>query len=267
MDCSQVRDSFMSGDRLSDEQLEAHLAQCPQCQALFERDAELGRRLAVQANSALAFPDDLFAQVEQGLARETGPRAWLRSRPSRARFVFTLLPVLLAVVAGGLLRQRADFAQYPLLRVVLLLCVYFVAIALAFAKELSELPRQNPLRESLPLLAFALAVPILAAFAPATELSAHASAEGALNCFGYGALFTLPVALLLWAFDRNDRPSLRTVFLSAAALGLSANLLLELHCSNGNPLHVLLGHASLGVAWLVVWAAVRGLSRAESLSR
>lgn len=262
MDCSQIRDSFMSGDRLSEEQLEAHLAQCPQCKALFERDAELGRSLAAQANAALPLPADFFEQIEQGLARETGARAWLRSRPSRVRFVFTLLLALLAVIAGGVLRQRADFAQYPFLRVALLLCVYFVAIALAFAKELSELPRRNPLRESLPLLAFALAVPILAAFAPATELSRRAGAEGALNCFAYGALFTLPVALLLWAFDRNDRPSLRSVCLSAAALGLSANLLLELHCSNGNPLHVLLGHASLGVAWLTAWAAARGLSRA-----
>jgi hypothetical protein len=118
------------------------------------------------------------------------------------------------------------------------------------------------LREALPLLAFALAVPILAGFAPATESSRHASAEGALNCFGYGALLTLPTALLLWAFDRNDRPSLRTVCLSAAALGLSANLLLELHCANGNPVHVLLGHASLGLAWLTVWAVLRGVSRA-----
>ena len=262
MDCAQIRDSFMSGDQLSEEQLETHIAHCPQCKALFERDAELGRRLAAEANAALPLSADFFGQLEQGLARETGPRAWLRSRPSRIRFVSTLLLVLVAVIAGGVLRQRADFAQYPLPRVVLLLCVYFLAIALAFAKELSELPRRNPIRESLPLLAFALAVPILAGFAPATELSRHAGAEGALGCFGYGALFTLPVALLLWAFDRDDRPSLRTVCLSAAALGLSANLLLELHCGNGNPLHVLLGHASLGVAWLAVWAGLRGLSRA-----
>jgi len=262
MDCSQIRDSFMSGDRLSEEQLEAHVSSCPQCKALFESDAELGQRLAAQASAALPYPTDFFGQIEQGLARETGPRAWLRSRPSRVRFVFTLLPVLIAVVAGGVLRQRADFAQYPVLRVVLLLCVYFVAIALACAKELSELPRRNLLREALPLLAFALAVPILASFAPATESSRQAGAEGALNCFSYGALFTLPVALLLWAFDRNDRPSLRTVCLSAAALGLSANLLLELHCSNGNPVHVLLGHASLGLAWLVAWAGLRALRRA-----
>lgn len=266
MDCSQIRDSFVSGDRLSAGQIEAHLATCPQCLALFERDAELGRRLAAQASEVLPFPGDLFGQIEQGLARETGLRAWLRSRPSPVRFVFSLLMVVLAVAVGGMLRQRADFAQYPTLRMILLLGVYFVAIALAFAKELSELPHGNPVREYLPLLAFSLAVPILAAFAPATEISRRAGSEGALSCFGYGALLTLPVALLLWAFDRNERPLLRSVCLSAAALGLSANLLLELHCESGNPMHVLLGHASLGLAWLAAWAGLRRVSGAGSSS-
>jgi len=260
MDCSQIRDSFISGSPLSGAQLEAHLASCPQCTALFERDAELGRSLAAQASAALPVSADFFGQLEQELGRETGPRAWLRSRPSRARFLLSLLPVLLVVIAGGLLRQRPDFSQYPTARVVLLLCVYFIAIALAFAKTLSGLPRRDPLRDYLPLLAFALAVPVLAGFAPATEISRHAGAEGALSCFSYGALLTLPVALLLWVFDRDDRPALRTVCLSAAGLGLSANLLLELHCGNGNPTHVLLGHASLGLAWLAVWIAVRRIS-------
>jgi hypothetical protein len=262
MDCSQIRDSFLNGVPLPEEQVKEHLAGCPSCRALCERDRRLGRELSLQASDVLSLPQDFFGQLEQRLAHETGPRAWLRSRPSRLRFLLVLSLVLLVLLAGGLLRQRADFAQYPAQRMILLLCVYFVAIALAFAKELSESPRAEPLRDHWGLLAFALAVPILAAFAPATELSRHAGVEGALGCFGYGALLTLPIALLLWAFDRDDRPALRTVCLSAAALGLAANLLLELHCGNGNPAHVLLGHASLGVAWLLAWAVTRGVSRA-----
>jgi hypothetical protein len=124
------------------------------------------------------------------------------------------------------------------------------------------LPQRDAFTDYVGLLTFALAVPALAAFAPATELSRQAASSGAFGCFGYGALFTLPIALLLWALDRNDRASLRTICLSAAALGLSANVLLELHCGNGNAAHVLFGHASLGVAWLAVWAATRHLSRA-----
>lgn len=265
MDCSQIRDSFLGSVQraeLSQAELDAHLANCPQCKALFEQDAELGRTLAAGVSASPSFPDDLFEQLEQKVARESGVRAWLRSRPTRLRFVTALSLLLIVVIGGGLLRHRADFAEYPALRVVLLLCVYFVAIALAFAKELSVQRRPNALSDYLGLLAFGLSVPVLAMFAPATDSSRYMSSSGALSCFCYGALFTLPIALLLWAFDRDQRPALRTVCLSAAALGLAANLLLELHCSNGNPMHVLLGHASLGLAWLAAWGAVRGLSRA-----
>jgi len=262
MDCSQIRDAFLNGGALHQEQVEEHLASCPQCRALFEPDRSLGRELAAQASEVLSLPQDFFGQIEQRLARETGARAWLRSRPSRVRLLFLVLLVLCVLLVGGVLRQRADFGQYPALRMILLLCVYFVAITLAFGKELSESPRAEPFADYLGLLAFALAVPVLAAFAPATEVSRLVGAGGAPSCFVYGALCTLPIALLAWAFDRDDRPTRRTVCLSAAALGLAANLLLELHCGNGNPAHVLLGHASLGVAWLVAWAVARGVSRA-----
>jgi len=262
MDCTQIRDAFVSGAR-PEAQAREHLASCPQCRELFERDAELGRNLAAQTTRPLPSSDDLFEQIEGKLARETGPRAWLRSRPSPLRFTLLLLPLLLVLLAGGLLGQRADLEHYPMQRVALLLCVYFLAIALAFGKQLSESPRGHALGDYVGLLAFALAVPALAAFAPATEVSRRIESSGAFGCFGYGALLTLPIALLLWALDRDDRPSLRTVCLSAAALGLSANLLLELHCGNGDWAHVLGGHASLGVAWLVAWAVTRRLSRAR----
>jgi len=262
MDCPQIRDAFLNGVAPAEEQVKPHLAGCSQCRELFEQGAELGRNLAAQTRVVLpAAADDFFAEIEGKLARETGPRAWLRSRPSLLRLSFVLLPLLLVLGAGGLLWPRADLGQYPLPRVAALLCVYFLAILLAFGKELSEAPRRDAFRDYLGLLAFALGVPILAAFAPATEVSRQAAAGGALACFGYGALLTLPIAALLWAFDRDDRPSLRTACLSTAALGLSANLLLELHCGNGNAVHVLLGHASLGVAWLAAWAVSWRLSR------
>ena len=261
MDCSTVRDAFVSGTVLPEDQVEAHLASCPQCRELYQRDAELGRNLAREVSATVAFSGDFFGQLEQKLAQETGFRAWLRSRPSGLRFLLLLLPLLVVLIATGALRHRADFAQYPLQRVLLLLTIYFVAILIAFGKELSESPRGDAFRDHWALLAFALGVPFLAAFAPATELSRQAAPSGALGCFAYGALLTLPIALLLWGFNRDDRISLRTVCLSAAALGLSANLMLELHCGNGNAEHVLLGHASLGLAWLAAWCGMRLLSR------
>ena len=261
MDCSQVRDAFMSGKVLPKSEVQAHLDVCPHCAALFDNDAELGRSLAAQVAPALPFPEDLFGAIEASVGRETGLRAWLRSRPSTLRFQLLALCVV-ALVGAGSMRYRPDLAAYPVARMVILLGAYFIAVLLALGKELSLAVRRGKVADYAALAAFGLGLPFLAAFAPATEASRLAGPEGALGCFLYGAMFTLPLGILLWAFDRDDRPTLRTVCLSAAALGLSANLMLELHCPSGHPLHLLLGHASIGLAWLASWFVARRLSRA-----
>jgi hypothetical protein len=262
MDCTQIREAFQGGAATRSSEIEAHLRDCPTCRELFEQGAALGTTLAKASAQAMPFEDELFAALEARVAQEVGLRAWLRSRPTRLRFTAALLSVLLLVVVGGLLRSRADLPDYPRARLALLLGVYALGIGAAFSKELYLSARRGSLADHLGLLGGALGLPFLIAFAPATEASRHAGPEGALNCFIYGALLTLPVAALLWAFDRDNRPSVRTVCLSAAALGLSANLVLELHCPSGNAVHLLLGHASLGLAWLATWFAVRRLSRA-----
>ena len=259
MDCAQIRDAFVKGAPLPEHSVQAHLLVCPHCRELYQHDAELGRSLADQAALAAPLPDDLFARIEASVQRETGPRAWLRSRPTRLRFQTVALSVLLVALFGGVLHHRADFADYPGLRLVLLLGGYFVVMLIAVGKELTlTVHRREPIA---PWIG-ALALPFIVAFAPATEASRHAGPEGALNCFAFGALLTLPSAALLWAFDRDERISLRTVGLSGVALGLSANLILELHCPSGNAVHLLLGHASLSLAWLAAWWLARRVSRA-----
>lgn len=262
MDCTQIREAFLSGPPLRSAEIEAHLRSCPTCRELFERDAALGSTLAKAAAQAMPLEEELFAALEARVAAEVGLRAWLRSRPTRLRFAAAALSVLSVVFIGGFLRTRPDLAEYPRARLVLLLGIYALGIGAAFGKELYLSARRGSLADHLGLLFGALGLPFLIAFMPATEASRHTGPEGALNCFIYGALLTLPVAALLWAFDRDNRPSLRTVCLSAAALGLSANLVLELHCPSGNAVHLLLGHASLGLAWLATWFVLRRFSRA-----
>jgi hypothetical protein len=264
MDCAEIRDAFRHGALPSNAALQAHLAECQHCRELFEQDAEVGRSLGSQAALALPFPEPTFGPLEARLAHETGLRAWLRSRPTRLRFLLLVLSVLLAVGVGGALELRSDFGAYPTGRLVLLLGIYLIGILAALGKELSRALRRGSFIDHFGLLLAALGVPFLVALAPATEASRLLGPEGALGCFSYGALLTLPAAALLWAFDRNDQLSVRTVCLSAAALGMSANLVLELHCSNGNFRHVLLGHASLGVAWLLGWALARRLGRSAA---
>ncbi len=257
MDCPDIRDAFMKGEVPADADVAAHLKGCPQCSELFARDAELGRSLGTEGTVNMPFEDELFARLEDEVAQENGPRAWLRSRPTGLRFAVVAVSVLAAIGLGGFARLRADFSEYPMARLLLLLGVYAIAILLAFAKELYLSIRRGSLADHAGLLVGALGLPFLIAFAPATETSRHTGSGGALGCFGYGALLTLPTAALLWAFDRDDQPSLRTVCLSAVALGLSANFVLELHCPSGNASHLLLGHASIGVAWLAAWSMLR----------
>jgi hypothetical protein len=65
---------------------------------------------------------------------------------------------------------------------------------------------------------------------------------------------------LLWLFERRDRVPL-VVRISAGALaGIAANLLLHTHCPSAHLGHLLLGHASVGVAWALVLSLLSRLS-------
>lgn len=259
MNCSRVREAFLDHEELPRAELAEHLASCEQCRELYAGNAELGRALAAEAALPALALDDLFAGLEARVEHESGLRAWLRSRPSALRFQLAALAVAVVAFAGGVLRLRADWSQYPGPRLLVPL-LYLGLVLIVMRQELSA-RRRLVAAQPWPWLAL-LALPFVLALAPATEASRHAGPAGALSCFIYGVLLTLPVALLLWALDRDDRPSLRTAVQSAVALGLSANVVLELHCANGNLGHLLLGHVSIGLAWSAAWLLTRQLSRA-----
>jgi hypothetical protein len=252
----QVRDAFLRGELPVSDAVRGHLLECPQCRELFSHGAVLGRSLAEDAALTPALTDALFDQIAADVLQDTGLRAWLRSRPTSQRFRLVVGSLFLSALVGGILRQRPDIADYPLGRIVVLLGGYSLLIGLAAKQELAPFVRHGGAQRAwVPLL-----VPFFVAFLPATEASRGAGPGGAMNCFVYGALLTLPAAALMWACDRDERPSLRSVALWSVALGLSANLILELHCPNGNARHLLQGHASIGVAWVLAWFVTRGLS-------
>ena len=65
---------------------------------------------------------------------------------------------------------------------------------------------------------------------------------------GMGLLFGLPVYAIVRLFDRgNTFGSL----VAAAAAGLAGNMLLKMHCPVDSTSHVLLGHASVAVLFVV----------------
>jgi hypothetical protein len=73
-------------------------------------------------------------------------------------------------------------------------------------------------------------------------------------CFVYGLLFALPVLVLARVVDRGEHRIGRAALCAALAGGLTANLGLHLHCPITHAGHLLLGHATLVLALVGVYA-------------
>ena len=248
--------------------MEEHLNECPHCAELFRAQAALGRRLASATLSTLSVGTAQLAATEALVARERGVRAFLRSRSTRVRWALSLsLPALLLVreLSRGRVAWR-EFSMAKLLGGLLLAAV----LALVAHSALGPMPlerRARRLRNVLALIAWCL--PCMLWLAPETRASALDLSPGfalrAVTCFGYGSLFAAPGFVLLWAFDRGEQLRLRMGALAAGSVALVSNLILLLHCPSNEPVHLLTGHFSIGLVWLLaVFVAGWRLERAHS---
>lgn len=190
---------------------------------------------------------ELFVGLGVQLTREKGLQAWLRSRPTRVRMALVL------AVFGGLVALQLWFtpsgveiwASWRSLAVQILLVVAGLWLLLPGVSS----TRQRWMLWAGCALLLAPAVMSLGV-ASLGQTPPRESLVSALGCFLYGALYSGPLALALVLVDRSDRPSLRTLLLRAAILGVVSHLLLVWHCSKDDLLHLLVGHAGLGVGWL-----------------
>ena len=88
--------------------------------------------------------------------------------------------------------------------------------------------------------------------------------SGAARCAGMElAVAALPLVLALWALTRFSATPLQTVAASGCALGAGV-LALHLHCPNGLPAHLFLGHVVPAVAILALVWPVRRMMRSWS---
>jgi hypothetical protein len=269
LECADIRSGFVAGRVPAGPEVEAHLKWCPHCRELFEKGAALGRRLA-QAVLPEVEPGDLFALVDQDVRRETGLRARLRELPTRVR------TVALGAVAGALLAWQLLFHLRPdvggpeptyshalFWGLALGLMGAFLGGAFWLLRGASA-PVRSEGRTRLIMLALLLLPALAALVAPLGTSSADLLAAFGKPglCFTYGAALVLPIVALYWLFERRDRVP-GTALVSAGALaGIAANLLLQAHCPSENLGHLLLGHASIGVAWaLTLGALSRPLQR------
>lgn len=209
---------------------------------------------------------DLLGGVQAQIAAERGPRAWLRSRATPVRLWLAFaLPVLFAV--GTVLGfMRPDIAVYPASRMLVALSGMVGLFALEVRAALRPLHRPaRPAWASAATLAAAV-LGLLALYllpfmhvqpgAPQAQ-DLPALLAGARPCLVLGLVVGSGVFLALGALDRGGA---RRAPLRAAAGGLCANLVLQLHCPNSATPHVLLGHYAalvLLAGAALVWAGIR----------
>jgi hypothetical protein len=243
-DCVDVREALLGGRPLSAAEAQ-HAAGCPVCSK-------------IQAGSELLFSQDLFSAVESDVRRETGFVARLRALPTPVRVLSGFLAAALLAVGMAATRPRWTFGPMPIERVALVLGVLSVLVAVLLRFALWPLqvttPNSRILRGS---LFVAVLVPIYFALTPpnaqAVGLDAPGMVAATLSCFLFGALPGVLLVLALRALDRNAHHALDVALVAAACGGLAGNAALELHCPSVAPLHLLLGHATVGVVLVALY--------------
>jgi hypothetical protein len=88
-------------------------------------------------------------------------------------------------------------------------------------------------------------------------------ARRAAACFFFGALFGLPILLSILAVDRGLGRT-NVALLGAASVGLTGNLALQLHCPLTHPLHLVPGHATIGIVAIAVAGVLVWIRRRRS---
>lgn len=244
VDCLEVREALAKGDPLS-AGAEAHRAACPVCGASTEAASDDGGAA-------------LFTAVRVELGKEHGPSAWLRGLATRERVVGGALWAAMLVAVIAVTMPRGRFAPVPMNRVVLVVSVLGALLALTLRFGLRPLQTPPPA----PMVALAcflggLIAPFLFALGPSMEAIdlPNASVAGARGCFYVGAAIGALVIVALRALDRGAHRSRNAALFAATAGGLAANAALELHCPSTAPAHLLLGHASVALALVLVYGA------------
>jgi hypothetical protein len=211
----------------------------------------------------------LYAGLQAEIARERGARAWLRSRSTPARAAIAGAGLLLGTLGLGLLWPRPDAELYPAARMATI--VLFSAGLITGQLWLVLRPLQRPATADWLArgLAFGACGGLLALYALPTAHAAHpdsvqppglAALLGyALPCLVVGSAVAAAGFALLRALDRGGASR---ALLAASCGGVSANLLLQLHCPNTAPGHLILGHlgALLVIAGVVALRMRRDLT-------
>lgn len=221
---------------------------------------------ALSDEGGAAGVDERLAALRASLAQETG-LARLRSLSTPVRVGIAGLVLVVIVAATALFSGRADLGVYPTLRLALETLVPGV-LALALASVALRGPHRPPPPEKLTwgLAAAAVALPAGMAFLPPADLMLPGAkgmggtfVQQVMACFLYGSAAGLPVLGALAVLQRLPPTRTRVAALTAAGAGLGGVLALQMHCPVALRDHMLLGHATVPLATILLIVAARVL--------
>lgn len=198
--------------------------------------------------------DDLLAslraKVDEDVAAEVGLVAKLRALPTPQRVGLVAGVTLLFTLVSGLAMPRPDLAQYPEVRMALILGLMAALCGWALWRILRplHLPRPSPIADRI-LLVLGVLAPLAFALWPMPTM-AHAEHAGsfvgrAMGCLAFGSALGIPVLGLAIVLRRARVDGAAVAALAGVAAGLTANLGLQLHCPIHDPAHLVVAHASL----------------------
>ena len=215
--------------------------------------AELAQALAPGAPSS-----DAFDALSASLAEEDGLRARLQSLPTWLRRLLGIALVITVVAAVALAGPRPDLEEFPRWLLGVGLAGMGLVALIGVWAALRPIHRPPPSPWIVAVLAAAgVALPFGLALLPGRPPTmAGVTVPPAPACFAFGSALALPIGVGLLLLLRIPRPNVACALLIAAAAGLTGNLTLHVHCPANELAHLLAGHASIGVAFLVVAALV-----------
>lgn len=201
--------------------------------------------------------DALFGAIEEEIEAERGPRAWLRSRSTPARVALAVGMFVGLTVGLAVLSPRSDLSMLPWWRVALVIGALAGLFGASLWFSLEPLHRAGaPVWVRRAVVGAALAGMAALAWLPLAPMDKDdPSLHGALPCLYAGVAIGLPAFVLFRWMDRGGRPT--SAVLAAAGAALASNAATSLHCGNDSALHILQGHLSIGVVYVLVVAAWR----------
>lgn len=261
MDCREFRQLLEAEGVPESDEARAHAEDCSVCRELAGDEGRLAEALGTVSDEG-GGPEMDVAALEREIDREE--RDVLASVYERGTGVRMLFPLVVGVAVAlwiFLAIPRPDLGAYPT-GLFWGLAAGFVALTGGLvAAGLRPLHRPDwSAARRWGLLGGALAYGLAVGAIPPPHRAVAISMGGvgpellpaATQCFIAGTIFAVPVLAIAWVASRTRGSFLfRGMFLAAAA-GLIGNLGLHFHCPIVQPPHLLLGHATVPVAYTLL---------------